>query len=125
MADLITSLTRGEKRWRGIYRYSVEAAQVEKSWVWDGYRHGRSSMKWRRSASDPADLHHRIPGGSFPAGAPRPQRRESGNHRPPEFFIGGREIGNGFCASELNDAEDQARSVSGIRSTPKRRATRR
>ena len=37
-----------------------------------------------------------------------------------EFFIGGREIGNGF--SELNDAEDRAQRF-GIRLTRRRQAT--
>jgi lysyl-tRNA synthetase class 2 len=55
-------------------------------------------------APDSADLHHRVPGRVSPLARRNDVNPEITDRF--EFFIGGREIGNGF--SELNDAEDQA-----------------
>lgn len=57
-----------------------------------------------RSTSDSANLYYGISGRSVPLARRNDVNPEITDRF--EFFIGGREIGNGF--SELNDAEDQA-----------------
>ncbi|XNN28474.1 lysine--tRNA ligase [Escherichia coli] len=76
---------------------------VEKSWVW-AVSLPRSSKKWQKHTPiQPTFITE------YPAEVSPLARRNDVNPEITdrfEFFIGGREIGNGF--SELNDAEDQA-----------------